>query len=114
MAVLVLCAADDKGIKHAELLSKHDSFEKIILVCPSDFSDAIKADIEIKADLSMPLAELSKELSSKLSKHVSGIEVAVSLYSGSGKMHMAVLSALLKTAFGIRLVAISPKGLVEL
>ena len=46
-------------------------------------------------------------------KKITGPEVAFNMESGSGKEHMAVLSALLKSGLGIRQVAVTEKGVEE-
>jgi hypothetical protein len=43
-----------------------------------------------------------------------GMEVALNMSSGSGKEHMALLSAVLKSGAGIRLISVNEKGIIEL
>ncbi len=66
----------------------------------------------INVDSSKSLLELKEEiikgLKSKLSKD---LEVALSLASGNGKEHMALISALLSIPVGIRLVVFTKKGI---
>ena len=65
--------------------------------------------VEIESD--KPLLELKKEIMEKLSKSLSkDFEVALSIASGTGKEHMALISALLSVPVGIRLVAFTKKG----
>ena len=42
------------------------------------------------------------------------LDVALNMVSGTGKEHMAILSALLKLGLGIRLMAVTKNGVVEL
>ena len=49
----------------------------------------------------------------KLKEKISGIEVGLNIVSGSGKEHMALISALLKLGIGIRLVALTSNGVKE-
>ena len=58
----------------------------------------------------MPLVEF---LTPKFRNLITGTEVALNMVSGTGKEHMAVLSALLKTGVAIRLVSFDNK-IVEL
>ena len=44
---------------------------------------------------------------------VAGMEVAVSLASGDGKEHMAMISALLKLPIGVKFVALTKEGVAE-
>ena len=53
------------------------------------------------------------QVESKLKDKVNG-EIALNLISGTGKEHMAILSALLKLGVGIRLVALTKDGVEEL
>tara|TARA_Y100000310_G_scaffold343710_1_gene452659 strand:- start:4712 stop:5059 length:348 start_codon:yes stop_codon:yes gene_type:complete len=55
--------------------------------------------------------KLSEEIFEKLKDKVSG-EVAINFISGSGKEHMALISALIKLGVGFRLV-VSEEGKVE-
>ncbi len=66
----------------------------------------------IEVDSTKPLRELKALLQEKLKAKLSGdFEVAVSLASGNGKEHMALLSALLNIPVGIRLVIFTKDGI---
>jgi len=65
--------------------------------------------IEIKP---APLIELKEEILKKLQGKIKGTEVALSIASGSGKEHMALISALLSLPAGIRFTALTKGGLV--
>ena len=54
------------------------------------------------------------KISKQLKDKVSGSEVALNLTSGTGKEHMALLSAVLKLGVGIRLVTQTANGLREI
>ncbi|OIO64134.1 hypothetical protein COY28_06750 [Candidatus Woesearchaeota archaeon CG_4_10_14_0_2_um_filter_57_5] len=122
MTELVVCAANDKGIKHAQLLAMRQEFSRVIVVLPAGDDAAVSAAISsvigtsqcvmIKADLAAPLTLLTAELARRISTNE--LEVALSLYSGPGKLHMAVLGALLSSGIGVRLVAATPGGMEEL
>ena len=49
-----------------------------------------------------------------LKERITGTEVALNLASGSGKEHMALLSALLKLGVGIRMVTFSINNIKEI
>jgi hypothetical protein len=57
---------------------------------------------------------LIDKIQEALKEKITGTEVALNLISGSGKEHMAVLSALLKLGLGIRLVTYTVNGIKEL
>lgn len=91
--------------------------EKIVIVQNKDISDfPINEKCEIvKVDSSKPLVELKENIKEKLKTLLSGdFEVAVSLASGTGKEHMAFISALLNIPVGVRIVAFTKEGVVYL
>lgn len=98
-------------------LIKHGEWDKIILV-GNDFAKknfSIEKNVEfIEADLSQRLAYLKKELLEKLKPKIDGTEVALSIASGEGKEHMALISALLSIPTGIRFTALTKEGIIFL
>ena len=98
-------------------LMKKGEWEKIILVGSSfaqDFKvEGIPFDF-IEVDLDKNLLQLKKEFMSKLKGKIDGIEVALSIASGTGKEHMALQSALLSIPVGVRFTALTKEGVVML
>jgi len=98
-------------------LCRKGDWEKIILVGPNyakDFKlEGIAFDF-IEYDQDKPLIALKKELMKKFEGKINGIEVALSIASGSGKEHMALQSALLSIPVGIRFTALTKEGIVML
>ncbi|HLC31686.1 MAG TPA: hypothetical protein VJK51_03385 [Candidatus Nanoarchaeia archaeon] len=69
----------------------------------------------VEVDSSLPLQKLKDSIEEKLKKEIDGaFEVAVSLASGSGKEHMALLAALLSIPVGIKLIAYTKEGVIFL
>ncbi len=100
-------------------LMKHGDWEKIILLgdeFSSQFKILNKADITefIKLDLNKKLKDLRDEFSKKLKGKINGTEVALSIASGDGKQHMALISALINLPVGIRFAALTREGVVDL
>ncbi len=60
------------------------------------------------------IPELKDQFRNALKDEKLGLEVAVNLVSGSGKEHMALLSALLQLGVGVRLVALTKEGIKEI
>ena len=60
------------------------------------------------------LVELKKDFEKKLKGKFDEMEVAVSIASGNGKEHMALLSALLSIPVGIRFTALTKDGIIML
>ena len=66
----------------------------------------------INVNSESPLTELKEDMLKKLKGKIEGaFEVAVSLASGSGKEHMALISALLSIPVGIKLVVYTKNGI---
>ena len=68
----------------------------------------------VSADLEKRMVPLKEELFEKLKGRVKGTEVALSIASGSGKEHMALISALLQVPVGVRFVALTKEGIMFL
>ena len=90
-------------------------WENIILI-GNDFAKKFTSEkdfefIEIKGGT---LVELKQELEKKFKGKIKGTEVALSIASGDGKEHMALISALLSQPVGIRFTALTKDGIVFL
>ena len=97
-------------------LMKYGDWEKIILI-GGDFAKNFTSEKQfefIKVDLDKKLSELKKEISSRLKGKIKGTEVALSIASGDGKEHMALISTLLSEPVGIRFAALTKDGIVYL
>ena len=100
-------------------LIKQGDWEKIILLgdeFSSQFKVQDKAEITefIKVDFGKRLKDLKEEFLQKLKGKINGTEVALSIASGSGKEHMALISALINLPVGIRFAALTREGVVDL
>ena len=112
---LVAFLGDDKENwgQISALINRMDC-EKIILVKNKNVSGFPKNEkcVEINIDSNSPLLELKKDIMDKTRSKIGGnFEVAVSLASGNGKEHMALISALLSIPVGIRLVVYTKNGI---
>lgn len=99
-------------------LIKKGEWEKIILI-GDDYSEKFTSDSPtshefIKIDSNSSIIEMKDELMKKLKGKISGIEVALSIASGSGKEHMALISALLSMPVGIRFSVLTKDGIIYL
>ena len=65
-------------------------------------------------NMNQGLKELRDEIKDKLGKRIKSTEVAVNFVSGTGKEHMALMSALLKLGIGIRFIALTKEGVEEI
>ena len=87
--------------------------EKVVLVCSSEAGafPASEKCISVEVVGSSPIAALKQQMIDVLKPHLgSDFEVAVSLASGTGKEHMALISALLQIPVGIRIAVYTKEG----
>ncbi len=100
-------------------LIKHGEWDKIILL-GDDFSSQFKVEEKknitqfIRVDLSKRIADLRDEFLKSLKGKIDGTEVALSISSGDGKEHMALISALINLPVGIRFAALTKEGVIDL
>ena len=87
--------------------------EHIVLVVNSTVNDFPKSEkcSVVEVDNALPLLELKKTLINDLKPQIGKeFEVAVSLASGTGKEHIALIAALLNIPVGIRLAVYTKQG----
>lgn len=97
-------------------LIKYGEWDKIILL-GGEFSRQFKSEKEsefVMVDLNKKLKDLREEISQKLKGRINGTEVALSIASGDGKEHMALISALINLPVGIRFAALTKDGILDL
>ena len=97
-------------------LIKYGEWEKIILM-GNTFAKKFISEKEfefIEIDLDKKLLDLKEEFSEKLKGKIAGTEVALSIASGDGKEHMALISALINLPVGIRFAALTKDGVIDL
>jgi hypothetical protein len=97
-------------------LIKYGEWDKIILL-GNDFAKQFTAEKEfefIRIDLDKKISNLRDEFMQKLKGKISGTEVALSIASGEGKEHMALISALINLPVGIRFAALTKDGVIDL
>ncbi len=120
MASLICCIGEGKGTwGHVARVIEGETWDKIFIVSDEFFKD--KFTVESKKQVIEQVIINNKEsveaitqaLLNALKDKVFG-DVAVNLFSGSGKEHMAVLSALMKSGAGIRLMGFGDGGVKEL
>lgn len=92
---------------------KQGEWESIILI-GNEFAKKfnIEKDFEFIEVKSSGLVDLKEEILKKLQGKVKGTEVALSIASGDGKEHMALISAILNLPAGIRFTALTKEGIV--
>ena len=111
MELVCFLGKDKENWGQVSGLVNKGSWDKIIFVKNKDAEDFPAENVEvIEINCTKPLIELKNELIEKLRKRVSTFDVGLSIASGSGKEHMAIISALLSIPVGIRLVVFTKQG----
>jgi hypothetical protein len=112
MELIAFLGTDKETWGQVTALVNRMEWDKIILIKnknAEDFAPSKKADI-VNVNSDKPLIELKKEIMDKLRGKLGELEVALSIASGNGKEHMALISALLSIPTGIRLVVFTKEG----
>ena len=112
MELIAFAGKDKENWGQIVALINHGKWDKVVVVQSKSAESFPAGDEVIKIDSDMPLTELKIWMMDKLKKSISGdFEVALSIASGTGKEHMAIISALLSIPVGIRLVVFTRKGI---
>lgn len=118
MTDLVAClSSGEKSWAHVSRLIKEQDWKKIFVITNDVGQKNFKAEKQVEfivVDFQKPVSELINDIVKGLKGKITDFEVALNLVSGSGKEHMAILSALLKLGVGIRLMAVTKEGVREL
>ena len=96
-------------------LLKYGDWENVIII-GSEFAQKFTSDKKfefIKVDLDKRIADLRDEIKEKLQGKIKGTEVALTIASGDGKEHMALISALINLPIGIRFAALTKEGVID-
>jgi ERCC4-related helicase len=97
-------------------LMKHGEWDNII-VLGSDFAKSFTHEKKfefIQVDLNKRIKELQQEFKEKLKGKINGMEVSLTIASGDGKEHMALVSALINLPVGVRFAALTKDGIIDL
>lgn len=113
MELITFLGADKETWGQIVALINRGEWDKIILVKNKNCEDvSFSKECEIvNVNSDRPLVELKKEIVNNLQGRLGGLEVALTIASGNGKEHMALISALLGIPVGIRLVVFTKEGI---
>ena len=121
MTDLIACLGAGKGTWNevAQLIAS-ESWARIFLVT-NDFGKenfvqkfpTVKAEFVLINDFDQP-QQLAERIKKALDGKISDIEMAVNIASGSGNVHMALITALQHLGLGMRFVMPSESGAKEL
>ncbi len=117
MTELIACLSTGKGTwGHVSRLIQEGEWEKVYLIT-NDFGKenfSAEEDTEfIVIDPNQGLTELRDQIHSLLKEKIKGAEVGLNIISGTGKEHLALVSAILKLGVGVRFVALTKDGVKE-
>ena len=96
-------------------LIKYGEWDKIIILgdeFAKNFTIKEKEFNFVQVDFKKTLKDLKQDILEKLKNKIKGTEVALSIASGNGKEHMALISALLSIPAGIRFTALTKEGVI--
>ncbi len=112
MELVAFLGNDSESWGQVTGLINHETWEKIIIIKNShDISFTLPEHAEsLVIETNKPIIELKEEFKEKLKNKLSGFEVSLSIASGNGKEHMALISALLSIPIGLRFVVFTKKG----
>jgi len=118
MTDLVACiSSGGKGTwLHVAKVAEELKWNNIFIICNKEAKENFKCKKQINfilIDEDKTISELKEYIKNNLDGKINDTEIAVNLVSGSGKEHMALLSALLKLGLGIRLIALTKEGVKE-
>lgn len=115
-SLLALLSSGKGSWTHVQQLIKNEKWEHVYIVTnefgKQNFTPPNNATL-ITVNFQQPITQLRDELTKHFKEKLSG-DIGLSIISGNGEEHMAVLSALLKSGAGIRLVIPTTNGVEEL
>ena len=118
MTELVACLSTGKGTwGHVNRLIDDIQWDKVILFTNAygkeNFTANAKTEV-IVIDPEQGLKELRDVMFNELKAKVKSAEIAVNFISGTGREHMALMSAALRLGVGVRLFALTKEGAEEI
>ena len=105
---------DKENWAQLNALIKRGTWDKILIVKNKETESFTESEncIVLEINSNSPILELKDEIRQKLKAAIGrDFEVALSIASGNGKEHMALISALLSIPMGIRFIAYTKNGI---
>lgn len=118
MELVALVSSKDKDSwPQVSGLMKHGEWDNIFVIGDEESKKSFASEKKfefIKVDLDGRIRDLRDEIIKKLQGKFGELEVALSIASGNGKEHMALISALINLPIGIRFAALTKEGIIDL
>jgi len=114
MNLVAFLGTDTENLGQITALVNKGEWDNVLLLKNKSTQDiqTSKPYKSLDIDASIPLLQLKDQMKQALKPHLSNeFEVALSLSSGTGKEHMALISALLSTPVGIKIAAFTKNGI---
>jgi len=102
---------------HVKALIEKNDWDGVFVVTTEDVVGSLEYEGEVGfllIDSKKATETIMDDIYTKLKGNLSGFQVAVNLFSGTGKEHMAILGAILKLGMGVRLVKQGKEEVEEL
>jgi hypothetical protein len=115
MADLIACFTADDHHRHVHRLINEGEWDRIFVVTTPELRRKHKFQKEvlyIVVDPKKPIDEYVEDIKSNIKGFF--LEVGINIVNGTGKDHMALLSAVMKAGLGFRLVAVTKNGVEEI
>lgn len=117
MTILVANLSSGKGTwGHVGRLMKEQEWERVVLVTNPFGHENFKSEKSFETiviDERKPIKDLTEDIKKGLKDKMKG-EIALSMISGTGKEHMALLSAVMQSGTGFRMIALTKNGVSEI
>lgn len=115
MTELIACFTTDEHHKHLHRLINEAEWDRIFIVTTPEIKNKHKFAKEIIYIIVNPNKHIQYYIED-IRKHLKGffLEVGINLVNGTGKDHMALISAVMKAGLSFRLVAVTRKGVEEI
>ena len=116
MELVAILSSDKETWAQISGLMIHGEWDKVIILgddLAKSFAHAKPFEF-IKINLDQKIKDLKEDFMVKLKGKIDGTETALSIASGNGKEHMAIISALINLPVGIRFAALTKDGVIDL
>lgn len=118
MTDLIVCLTNEKGIfEHVKRVVEDMEWNHVYIVTAEKDTSNMKFSKKstiIPLDMTKTIEQLTTFIKERLQGKLTDLEVGVNMVGGKGKEHTALISAILKLGFGIRLVNLTPTGVKTL